>query len=326
MKRIDKNDFNPSSREIIAFSCVRNEALRLPYFLDYHRELGVNRFVFIDNDSTDETSDFLISQADCNVFYTKESYAKSNCGINWLNELLNTYGAGHWILTLDADELLIYPQCETVGLDKLTCYLDASGDQALKTFLIDMYSDKPIKNTCYQKGANFLDYCNFFDTDSYNQYDKTNFPIRGGPRHRLFWNDFERKGMSPYLINIPLIKWRKDLKYERGTHVISGLKLSPLVGAKLHFKFFSDFYEYAEAESLRNEHWDNAAQYKSYWDVLAKNSNLNAIYEGSKQYSDSAQVVRLGFMKEPEDYRDYLNKQKNRDKSIISRFIAKFFG
>ena len=74
--------------------------------------------------------------------------------------------------------------------------------------------------------------------------------------------------------------------------------------------FFSDFYEYAEAESLRNEHWDNAAQYKCYWDVLAKNSNLNAIYEGSIQYTDSAQVVGLGFMKEPEDYRDYLNKLK----------------
>lgn len=307
MRRIDNNNIDIKESEIIAFSCVRNELLRLPYFLEYHRELGVDRFIFIDNGSTDGTKDYLLSQNDTSVFYTDESYAGSNCGMDWLNQLIPEFGTNHWILTLEPDELLIYPRCESINLQQLTKYLDLVEAQAMKTFLIDMYSDKAISDTCYKTGEPFLNFCKYFDSNSYYEYDDNNIPTRGGPRDRLFWQGYNREKRSPYLINVPLVKWRKDLKYECGTHIISNVVVAQLIGGKQHFKFFSDFYTYAEAETQRKEHWDNATQYESYWDVLSKNTHLSGIYNGSLKYEDSMQLVELGMMNLPESYTRFIS-------------------
>ena len=182
------------------------------------------------------------------------------------------------------------------------------GAQAMKTVLIDMYSDKAISETNYTTGEPFLDYCRYFDSNSYFEYDNDNIPVRGGPRDRLFWKGYNREKMSPYLINIPLVKWRNDLKYECGTHIISNVKLASLTGAKLHFKFFSDFYTYSESEAHRKEHWDNAAQYETYWDVLSKNAQLCGIYNGSLKFKDSMQLVEIGLMKSTDDYEAYISR------------------
>ena len=310
LRRIDKNKLNVKESEIIAFSCVRNEILRLPYFLKYHRQLGVDRFIFVDNASTDGTREFLLLQTDCHVFYTKASYASSNYGMDWLNQLLSEFGDNNWILTLDADELLIYPLCERVKLQKLTRYLDKAKAQAMKTFLIDMYSNKAIIDTCYTKGQPFTKYCKYFDSNSYFQMGKDKIPARGGPRHRLFWQDHDRDKNSPFLLNVPLIKWRKDLKYEAGTHAMSNVKIASLTGGKQHFKLFSDFYTYAEVETSRKEHWNNASEYATYWDVLSKNPRLSAMYDGSLEYQDSMQLVNLGLMNLPEDYSIFVNQHE----------------
>ena len=309
MRRIDNNNIDIKESEIIAFSCVRNELLRLPYFLEYHRKLGVDKFIFIDNGSTDGTKDYLLSQDDSHVFYTEESYAGSNCGMDWLNQLIPQFGTNHWILTLEPDELLIYPKCEVINLKLLTKYLDMIEAQAMKTFLLDMYSDKAINDTCYRTGESFLNYCRYFDSNSYYEHDENNIPTRGGPRDRLFWQGHNREKRSPYLINIPLVKWRKDLKYECGTHIISNVELATLIGCKQHFKFFSDFYTYAETETHRKEHWDNAAQYETYWDVLSNNPELCGMYDGSLKYIDSMQLVKLGMMQLPDNFTSFTSEK-----------------
>lgn len=307
MLRIDNNRTNIKSAEILAFSCVRNEILRLPYFLNYHRELGVDRFFFIDNGSTDGTKDYLLSQNDCHIYYTEASYAGSKCGVDWLNKLLSCFGNNHWTLTLDTDELLIYPKCEVVSLHKLTTYLDIVEAHGLITFMLDMYSDSPIKDTHYTRDASFLTSCEYFDSDTYHERDDNNIPVRGGPRHRLFWQGQNREKPSPVLKKIPLVKWRDDLHYLASTHVIDNIRTSSLTGAILHFKLFSDFFTLASTECERKEHWDNAAQYESYWNVLRKNESLSAIYDGSVKYIDSMQLVKLGLLELPDSYMDFTN-------------------
>lgn len=308
MLRIDSNNIDIKKSEIIAFSCIRNELLRLPYFLKYHRDLGIDRFIFIDNASSDGSTNFLLSQNDVHVFYTEDSYAKSKCGVDWLNELLREYSFNHWALTLDADELFVYPLCETVDLHLLTRYLDMCGSQGVLTFMLDMYSDRAIKETYYTSGTSFLDVCRFFDVDTYVDMDKDNIPVRGGPRNRLFWQGYERDKPSPVLKKVPLVKWRNDLTYEASTHLISNVKLSSLTGVIQHFKLFSDFYKYAKSETERKEHWDGAAQYNSYWDVLRNNPDLCALFEGSMPYENSMQLVDLGMIRFPDSYASFIGE------------------
>ena len=95
LERLDDRPMDLRPHELLTFSCVRDEVLRLPYFLDYHRQLGVNRFFVVDNASTDGTTRLLLEQQDVHVFEARGSYASSNCGVAWLNALLGTFAPGH---------------------------------------------------------------------------------------------------------------------------------------------------------------------------------------------------------------------------------------
>jgi hypothetical protein len=299
LTRLDRNTIELSPHAIVCCACVRDEALRLPHFLDYYRSLGIDRFVFIDNASRDGTTDLLLAQSDAHVFSASGSYAASNCGVNWINCALAQIAPDNWVLTVDADELLVYPRCETVPLGGLTAYLDGCGASGLGAFLLDMYAERPIRDTIYAAGTPFLDSCPYFDFDSYHQVGVDHIPVRGGPRHRLFWEGRQRPKPSPVLKKFPLVRWTRQARYEASTHRISGLRLPKLTGALLHFKFFSDFVENSAREVARKEHWDDAAQYGCYHDVLQDMPDLTAYGEHSKRYRNSLQLVDLGLMQMP---------------------------
>ena len=71
--------------DILLFSTQRNEAIRLPYFLKYYRDMGVNHFLIVDNDSTDGSVDYLADQKDVSLWTTPRSYKRSRFGVDWLN-------------------------------------------------------------------------------------------------------------------------------------------------------------------------------------------------------------------------------------------------
>jgi hypothetical protein len=146
---IQNNTANIKANAILAFSVLRNEAPRLPYFLAYYRQLGVTHFFFIDNGSTDNFLSLVGDQADCSIWHTTASYKASNFGVYWLNYLLGRYGSGHWCLTLDPDEFLSYPYCDSRSLGELTAYLAQEGKDSLFGIMLDMYSQEPIDKAIY---------------------------------------------------------------------------------------------------------------------------------------------------------------------------------
>ena len=114
--RLDRHPLPAPQGEVRAFLLVRNERDRLPWLLEYYRGLGVDRFLLLDNDSDDGTRDWLLAQGpDLHLFHTEASFAASGAGMRWMNRLLDEHGSGAWCLTVDADEALVYPHCETFG-------------------------------------------------------------------------------------------------------------------------------------------------------------------------------------------------------------------
>ena len=77
--------------QLVLVCCQRNEKSRLTHFLEYYRNLGVEHFLFIDNDSSDSSLDYLSGFKDISIWTTNYSYKKSNFGMHWCNYLLNTY-------------------------------------------------------------------------------------------------------------------------------------------------------------------------------------------------------------------------------------------
>ncbi len=85
--QIRKND-------ILALVTMRNERVRLPFFLNYYRNLGVNHFLFVNNDSDDGSGNYLAEQPDVSLWWTNAGYKRSRFGMDWINRLLAKYGHG----------------------------------------------------------------------------------------------------------------------------------------------------------------------------------------------------------------------------------------
>ena len=157
--------------EPLTFILVHNEILRLPFLLKYYRDMGVRKFIVLDNDSSDGSRDYLLSQDDVLLFETKNSYAESVCGVIWTNHILDQVCDGRWCVVIDADELLVWPGCERESLPQLTARLEACGARAVVAIMIDFYADRPLEEVTYQPGTHFLSATPWFDRGPYGRLE-----------------------------------------------------------------------------------------------------------------------------------------------------------
>ncbi|WP_322867320.1 glycosyltransferase family 2 protein [Aquicoccus sp. G2-2] len=290
--------------DILLFSTQRNEKVRLPFFLKYYRELGVNHFFFVDNDSTDGSLEYLMKQPDVSVWFTKKSYKRSRFGVDWLNWLQMKYADGHWSLVLDPDEFLIYPFCDTRPLRALTDWLDASSIKSFSAMLLDMYPKGRIDAQPYSEGQDPMEITNWFDSGNYAiRKNKVfgNLWIQGGPRARMFFRDLPEK--APALNKIPLVKWDKKYAYVSSTHMLlpRGLNLvydewggEKASGVLLHTKFLDTFSVKAQEELDRKQHYAASREYKAYAESLVENPDLWCKW--SEKYINWRQLEILGLM------------------------------
>ena len=300
-QKIDNREIPAKTTEIRAFMCIRNEILRLPWVLEYHRRIGIDRFIIVDNASTDGSTEYLLSQSDVHCFYTNESYSQSGWGLTWTNFILNSFGVGNWCLVIDADEIFIYPFCETINLHLFSNNLETSGFQSIFALVIDMYSKVPIREAVYKSGEPFVETCPYFDMETYRALKVPALPpiqVFGGPRERIFWSNSNVDFNSPTMSIVPFIKWQTGYEYICGRHCINTpLNFAFFSGAVLHFKFFHDFSERIDKEVKRGEHFAGAREYDMYMQYLKDHPNLTFYYEGSMLYKNSIQLVALSLLK-----------------------------
>jgi glycosyltransferase involved in cell wall biosynthesis len=324
---------DPAAREVRVFVRTRDEVTRMPHFLAHYRGLGVDRFVVADNGSTDGTTALLAAEPDVHLFAADGSYREARGGQDWLDWLLNQYGARHWCLVLDADELLFYPEIEAMPLRALCDALEREGVEALPCMLLDMYAAHPIGEVEYTPGQSFLAACPWFDAAPYWRTGSDSCPyheIYGGVRQRVFYPRWQRPGLGlrmterlynighrlppirrnariqswrtkrpPNLAKVPLVRWRQGLRYLASTHKISPVRLSAGSGLLLHFKFLGDFRPKAIREARRGEYFDGASEYRRYASVLEAAPGLSLWHPASTRLESSPQLCALGLMTAP---------------------------
>ena len=243
LKRIDSRPISDNRDEIRAFMAVWNDSLRLESALQHYRQLGVSRFFVVDSGSTDGTLDALATAPDVHAFS-----ATGDDGMGSIHALLDTYGSGHWALTIDADELFIYPHYEQLELPLFCRYLDYVEAQAVPCVSLDMYAASPVQDAVHVPGTPLLDTCRYFDAAPY-RIDSTevcpNFEIHGGLRERAF--SPKPFNQSPVLSRVPLVRWQAGMRYLRGTGNITPVKIASILAALLRFEFLSDCCERSES-------------------------------------------------------------------------------
>jgi hypothetical protein len=290
--------------DILCFLCIRNEAQRLPFFLAHHRALGVRHFLVVDNASTDGSSTLLADQPDVSLWQTGASYKASRFGMDWLTWLLLRHGSGHWSLTLDADELLIYPYWHTRPLPALTNWLEMQGRDSFGALTVDMYPEGPVSQGQVPPDRDPLTHLAWFDAGNYQmqvQPRMRNLWVQGGARTRAFFANNPRR--APTLNKTPLVRWHWRYAYVNSTHALLPPRLNQVYttdggeltsGVLLHTKFLPGIETRSAEEKSRGEHFGNASQYVAYYDRLSADPNLHTM--ASTRYTGWRQMEALGLM------------------------------
>lgn len=289
---------------VLVFSTMRNEMVRLEHWLAHYRALGVSHFLIVDNASDDGTAEYLASQQDVSVWTTSASYKSSRFGVDWLTCLQFKYGVDRWCLTVDADELLVYPECATRDLQDLTGFLDSKGVDAFGALMLDMYPKGSVGQATYTKGDDPIKTIPWFDADNYRAKLHPvfgNLWIQGGVRDRVFFGSQPER--SPTLNKTPLVKWKRGYGYVTSTHQILPRRLNDVFdlgevarvsGVLLHTKFLPNIGEKSAEELIRAQHFENSDLYQPYYAALIDDPDLWA--SESVKYEGTAQLEELGLM------------------------------
>ena len=290
--------------DILLFCTFRNEDVRLPFFLDYYRALGINHFIFVDNNSDDGGREYVAAQADVSVWTTTAGYGDARYGVDWLTALQSKYAHDHWVLTVDVDEFFVYPFSDTRPIRALADWLDASEVRSFGAMLLDMYPKGPVSDAIYARGDDPLAIANWFDPGNYIMTRNKllrNLWIQGGPRARMFFDS--KPKLAPALNKVPFVKWRRPYAYVSSTHMIlpRGLNLvydqqggEKTSGVLLHAKFLNTFGDRATEEAARAQHYGQGQEYKSY---AARDEAAPDLWsQWSEQYINWRQLEILGLM------------------------------
>lgn len=294
-------------------SIVRNEMYMLPAFLKHYRDLGIERFVVLDDKSDDGTLEYLSQQKDVMVVGSTARYGEvispngrmpmpdMRSNIVWRNVLMWKYGLGRWTMMLDADEFLVLPSGMTVqDLEKCVLELD---ERAIVGIMLDVY---PKNITDLQEGGDFQPSSPwYFDGQQHLRLRHGGglAEIYPGARARLLAKYGLRKpGLRLRARNIVKKPWfpgfnlnskvmfhrwgESDLflNAHKTTAPVSDRILLPIK----HYKFNSDIYRKVEVALAEKRYAGGSVEYQSLSALLARMRMRNGsfLYRYSRLAND----------------------------------------
>lgn len=254
----------------LAVVCLfKNMSDFIEKWIDHYINLGVKNFVFLDNNSTDDSIDkiktlskkYSIMSDIWSVPYEYNCFR--SCG--WRQQIMDTYGVNRWYLNVDSDEMFVFSDTK---LDISTYANDnlKNNIASVKAMMVDVYSDKPIFSN------KSIEDFRFFDARGYKKIVNKHYGERiyGGPRSRIF-------GIKPSLQKVPLLYYT-GVEILANDHFLFPWHRNPqsVSSVLLHYKFLPGSLE-SYAEMAKSEiHWNQSKEYKRY--IQLYNNNPNAMF------------------------------------------------
>ena len=305
--------------ELLVVCLVRNGERFIDSFVQHYFGLGVRHIVFLDNDSTDSTVSLASAYPQVSVYTTDLPFRGNNRLMRRF--LLNRFGRrDHWVLCVDVDELFDYPYSDRISLTSLLAYLNSKSYTAMVSYLLDMVSDKPIRDSgsgreSLKTSHPFYDISavkklDYFSEDGYRgdrfvrHNTVTNREIRryvGGVRSQAFGLD------NVYLIKHPLMFRDGQAKLVH-QHFVDYASVADLTGVLYHYKFIRGFDCQVQDAVKDSQYASDSYEYRAYQEVLERNPNLCLKYESAERLESVNQLVRERFLQVSRDYEDWVDR------------------
>ena len=263
--------------DLCAITVIRDEMWRVPFFLAYHRWIGVRHFIFIDNNSTDGLLDYLDKQTDITVFRANGNYANA-FGLDWIQSVIAHRPPETWNLILDTDELFVPPSLMRNGMQGLLAELELELASIAFAVMIDCYPARfPMTADEYQpipwKRAPYFDRGPYIEWPTMRDAPKRFYH---GVRERLFFPAWKwRKSMPkfvrrkafrqtpPAITKALLVRNISAIRFKSIHHAIGATRSNLLCGL-LHYKLDLDLSDKVLTALREKQHWDNSSEYKRY--------------------------------------------------------------
>jgi hypothetical protein len=295
---------------------VRNGKDHLPSFLQHYREMGVRRFVFLDNLSDDGTGDWLSTQPDVTLYVSDLPHKHYECEMR--RALVELHCQGRFCLSVDADELFDYPGSSQQSLGQLLRYLKRCGATAMAGYMLDMFDTvnafQSRDHLDLKRAYPYYDVSGVkrspYFTEHSSPYcghntlgDATIESLSGGVRRRIFGGP-----SSEYLLTKhPLIFVDGTLEPVTHPHYSDRALLADATCVLYHYKFTPSFQRHVE-ESCRNARYTPFAQrqYDLYRRGIGRERALRIDAPLAERLSGPEQLLERGFLWASDRYRDQL--------------------
>jgi hypothetical protein len=320
---------NPMSGRYAATVCaiVHDEMFFLPAFLAHYRRLGADRFILLDDASSDGTMEFLASQPDVmvvgsgiryfeQVSYPPETLARireTRAVRLWRDQMLDQFCTDQWAVMVDPDEFLALP----TSLPAFFAELAAEGAEAAWGAMVDMYPER-VRDILGKDALRFrLDDPWFFDArphlDPRQPRETPPIPrtVYPGSVARLFatWDvlpqgaltrrirrrlsGYRYQGASP-IHKTPVVRWKAG-DWFLNCHVTSK-PVAPRVVPIMHFKFTADLWRKIEYALSTGGYNQGSRSYRLYATLIERMRARDGAFVArvSRRYRDPHDFAETG--------------------------------
>jgi hypothetical protein len=268
---------------VFSFWLVFKEEWFLPHFLAHYRGLGVERFVFFDDHSTDRTRDILMEQDDCTVLAAEDDSPRPKLAVMQAalgNRVLKVMGDGQWGLHLDVDEFMVLPTGFT-SIEDVALHLEQQEPKCAMAAMVDFYPERLSERFFDPLGP--IEGSPWFDRDPvYKWFPNDPKPkiVISGVRPRLLMKLNKRYpekipeiyGDRPYRIaktwKVPLVKTGQGI-VRLDPHNVNVRPPESIQLGLAHFKFYPGLDERVQNALDRQGYFQASVEYR-FLDAILK--------------------------------------------------------
>lgn len=321
--------------ELVVLVLLRNGRPYIDEFVEHYRSLGARHIVFLDNGSTDGSVEAMRAHDNVTVLRTGLPYKRYNVAMK--RYCIRRFGRGRWTLTVDIDELFDYPYSDVAGLKSLLGYLNDNSYNAVVSYMLDMFPEKPLSEEATVEGEPLRETHRFYDLSEVSSQDYHDIGdigntlsneeiviLKGGVQKKVFQ-------FSPLLTKHPLVFLDDEIRpMDLSDHWAGNARVADFTGILLHYKLSANLYGLVRREMEERRYISRHGKYDKYAKVLEEAPSVLITSETSKELESVNDLVGSRIMSLSKQYMRFVEDAERKtdifsEKRRAERFSEAFF-